>query len=108
MRQSTGNRPPAGSGFRLGLLTSAVATAVIGASPAASAGSMPTAGPATVGSAVTVYSGSLPNGATWKAELPANWNRTLLLYSHGYLPTFAGAPNVAWDAPDPQTGAALL
>jgi len=58
--------------------------------------------------AVTAYAGSLPDGATWTAEIPANWNGTLLLYSHGYLPTFAGVPNEARDAPDPQTGAALL
>lgn len=57
---------------------------------------------------VTAYSGSLPDGATWKAEVPSNWNGTLLLYSHGYLPTFAGVPNTAADAPDPATGQALL
>jgi dienelactone hydrolase len=58
--------------------------------------------------ATTTYTGSLPNGATWKAEIPAGWNGTLLLYSHGYLPTFAGAPNLPQNAPDPQTAAALL
>jgi dienelactone hydrolase len=108
MRQSTGIRLRAGSGPRLGLLISAVAMAVLGVSSTASAGSALATGPATTGPAVTAYSGSLPNGATWLAEIPANWNGTLLLYSHGYLPTFAGAPNVARNAPDPQTGAALL
>ena len=33
---------------------------------------------------------------------PANWNGTLLLYSHGY------GPLTAADAPDPTTQAALL
>ncbi|GAA1035779.1 alpha/beta hydrolase [Virgisporangium ochraceum] len=59
-------------------------------------------------SAATSYTGSLPNGTTWKADIPANWNGTLLLYSHGYLLTFAGAPNLPQNAPDPQTAAALL
>jgi dienelactone hydrolase len=82
------------------LLISVVVMSVFVVAPAASAQS-----PAAT---VTAYSGSLPNGTTWKAEIPADWNGTLLLYSHGYLPTFAGAPNLPADAPDPQTGAALL
>ncbi len=46
--------------------------------------------------------GTLADGATWIADVPANWNGTLLLYSHGY------GPLVAADAPDPNTQAALL
>jgi hypothetical protein len=46
--------------------------------------------------------GTLRDGATWIADVPANWNGTLLLYSHGY------GPLVAADAPDPTTQAALL
>ena len=57
---------------------------------------------------VSSYSGSLPNGTTWKADVPADWNGTLLLYSHGYLPTFVGAPNLPQNAPNPETAAALL
>jgi dienelactone hydrolase len=57
---------------------------------------------------VTSYDGSLPNGTTWQADVPANWNGTILLYSHGYLPTFAGAPNLPQNAPSPETAAALL
>lgn len=52
--------------------------------------------------ASTHYTGTLPDGATWIADVPASWNGTLLLYSHGYgnlLPA---------DAPDPNTGQALL
>jgi hypothetical protein len=48
------------------------------------------------------YTGTLPDGATWIADVPGNWNGTLLLYSHGY------GPLVAADAPDPTTQAALL
>lgn len=51
------------------------------------------------------YEGTLPNGATWIADVPATWNRTILLYSHGYNPFPA---NPARNAPDPATHAALL
>jgi hypothetical protein len=54
-------------------------------------------------SAATVHStGTLPDGATWIADVPANWQGTLLLYSHGY------GTLTAADAPDPGTQAALL
>jgi pimeloyl-ACP methyl ester carboxylesterase len=33
---------------------------------------------------VTTHSGSLADGATYLIEVPANWNGTLFLYSHGY------------------------
>ena len=48
------------------------------------------------------YTGTLANGTTWVADVPANWNGTLLLYSHGF------GPLTAADAPDPGTQAALL
>jgi predicted esterase len=54
---------------------------------------------------VRTLTGTLPDGATWKAEVPAAWNGTLLLYSHGYR--FPGA-NPAQDVGDPVTGAFLL
>lgn len=79
-------------------LVAATAAVVATVSPATSAAAPP----------VTSYSGSLPNGTTWKADVPANWNGTLLLYSHGYLPTFAGAPNLPQNAPGPEVAAALL
>lgn len=87
------------------LSVAVTASAVVPAS-ASTATAAPSSSAGT--STVTAYSGSLPDGATWKAEIPADWNGTLLLYSHGYLPTFAGTPNIAWDAPDPDTGKALL
>lgn len=55
---------------------------------------------------VTTLTGTLPDGATWKAEVPPNWNGTLLLYSHGYV--FPGRPNPALDVGNPATGTFLL
>ncbi|MCO6003670.1 hypothetical protein NE236_01640 [Actinoallomurus purpureus] len=46
--------------------------------------------------------GTLADGATWVADLPARWNGTLLLFSHGYGPT------VAQDAPSDDARTALL
>jgi hypothetical protein len=58
----------------------------------------------TQASAATTHStGTLRDGATWIADVPSNWNGTLLLYSHGY------GTLTAADAPDPPgTQAALL
>jgi pimeloyl-ACP methyl ester carboxylesterase len=44
---------------------------------------------------VTAHSGSLGDGATYLIEVPANWNGTLFLYSHGYV--IPGSPNPALD-----------
>ena len=41
---------------------------------------------------VTAHSGILGDGATFLLEVPANWNGTLLLYSHGYV--VPGDPNL--------------
>ena len=41
------------------------------------------------------FTGTLANGTTWVADVPANWNGILLLYSHGF------GPLTAADAPDP-------
>jgi hypothetical protein len=49
--------------------------------------------------------GTLPDGAAYRLQVPANWNGTLLLWSHGYR--FPGA-NPAETAPDPALGTALL
>ena len=48
------------------------------------------------------FTGTLADGTSWIADVPANWNGTLLLYSHGF------GPLTAADAPDPVTQAALL
>ncbi|MGD0196969.1 MAG: alpha/beta hydrolase [Solirubrobacteraceae bacterium] len=60
-----------------------------------------TAGGASAASS-THYTGTLPDGTIWIADVPSNWNGTLILYSHGF------GPLVAADAPDPVTQAALL
>lgn len=55
--------------------------------------------------AATRYDGVLPDGATWIADVPANWNGTVVLYSHGYNP---GPANPPVDSPDPAVAQALL
>jgi hypothetical protein len=52
--------------------------------------------------ATTHSTGTTSDGGTWIADVPSNWNGTLLLYSHGYGTL---SPQ---DAPDPNTQAALL
>src|SRR5229473_1500708 len=44
---------------------------------------------------VTTKTGRLADGATYLIEVPARWNGTLFLYSHGYVPP--GSPNPARD-----------
>lgn len=45
----------------------------------------------------------LPSGAEWRADMPAKWNGTLLLYSRGYAPV----PGKAESAPRQMTRALL-
>ncbi|MFF4120831.1 alpha/beta hydrolase [Streptomyces sp. NPDC001714] len=61
-------------------------------------------GPVTGAQATTAdhYSGTLSDGATWIADKPAQWNGSLLLFSHGFGPT------VAADAPSTAARQALL
>jgi hypothetical protein len=54
-----------------------------------------TAAAAASSAASTHYTGSLPDGATWVADVPASWNGTIILYSHGF------GPLTAQDAPNP-------
>ena len=51
--------------------------------------------PAPPALADTEYSGTLTNGTQWIAVVPDEWNGTLLLHSHGYLPSFVPFPNPA-------------
>ncbi|MBO1329944.1 alpha/beta fold hydrolase [Streptomyces sp. VRA16 Mangrove soil] len=74
----------------LAALTSAAVTAL--PLPTAQAG---TADPRSL-------TGTLPDGATWIADVPAHWNGTLLLFSHGFGPT------VAQDAPSDAVRTELL
>ncbi|WP_433122970.1 alpha/beta hydrolase family protein [Arthrobacter koreensis] len=53
---------------------------------------------------VTELGGTLANGATWAAEVPAGWNGKLVLYSHGFRP---GPDNPAWDPGFDSTAQAL-
>jgi hypothetical protein len=71
-----------------------VAAAVVVLAPASSGAQSPPC-PST-------YCGTTPDGGQWIADVPANWNGTLLLYSHGF-----GLP-LAADAPDLNTKQALL
>jgi len=64
------------------------------------------AAPISVAAAVTTHTGTLSDGATYKIEVPSNWNGTLLLYSHGYV--VPGSDNLALDVGDPLTGGFLL
>src|SRR4051812_4554197 len=48
------------------------------------------------------YTGTLPDGATWIADVPAGWHGPLVLYSHGF------GTLTAADAPDPGTAQELL
>lgn len=50
----------------------------------------------------THYTGTLPDGGSWIADVPSPWNGTLLLYSHGYGQTTPA------DSPDPVTQQDLL
>jgi pimeloyl-ACP methyl ester carboxylesterase len=56
--------------------------------------------------AIATHTGTFADGATYLIEVPANWNGTLLLYSHGYV--VPGTPNPSRDVGDPVTGAFLL
>jgi len=55
---------------------------------------------------VTTVANTLPDGATYLIQVPANWNGTLFLYSHGYV--VPGSANPAMDVGDPVTGAFML
>jgi len=55
---------------------------------------------------LTTKTGTFSDGATYRMQVPSNWNGTLFLYSHGYV--VPGSPNPATDVGDPATGAFLL
>lgn len=58
------------------------------------------------GSGVKTYRGKFSDGAKYLIQVPAKWNGTLVLYSHGYV--IPGFSNPAEDVGDPITGAYLL
>lgn len=61
----------------------------------------------TPASGTNTFQGALDR-ASYTIEVPSNWNGTLALYSHGYVPAFAQLLNPAPDAPDQLTEAKLL
>ncbi|WP_246101563.1 prolyl oligopeptidase family serine peptidase [Streptomyces cyaneus] len=54
----------------------------------------------------THLEGKLPSGAAYLMDVPADWNGTVLLFSHGYRP--AGSPSPGEDSPDSTTRDKLL
>ncbi|GGW95182.1 alpha/beta hydrolase family protein [Streptomyces lomondensis] len=68
--------------------------------------SLATALPAQAAATDTHLEGRLPSGAAYVMDVPASWNGTVLLYSHGYTP--AGAPNPAQNTPGPAARDKLL
>jgi len=88
--------------MRFKLRRTATATAAIALVAAGASLAVPGAARAAGAAPGTQVTGTLANGTGWIAEYPANWNGTLILYSHGF------GPLTAADAPDPNTQAALL
>lgn len=81
------------SNLSRGILSSALAAILMALLPASAA-------------AQQHITGTLSDGATYVIDVPASWNGTLLLYSHGYVAP--GDSNPALDVGDPLTGAYLL
>ena len=83
------------------MLTAGVRIGAVAAVAVVTGALMPVAA-AHAAPASRAYSGTLADGAAWVADVPATWNGTLILYSHGY------GPLTAKDAPDPATRQELL
>ena len=64
------------------------------------------AGTAAGSVSVTKFTGTFKDGATYLIEVPANWNGTLFLYSHGYV--VPGTNNPATDVGDQVTRGWML
>jgi len=91
----------------------ALSAALLAAGLSASAAPALAAGTATARTAATAaptaartLTGTFKDGATYEIQVPASWNGTLFLYSHGYVTP--GSPNPATDVGDPLTGGWLL
>jgi len=82
-----------------------LAGAVAAAGPAGAAPATTTC-PSPIVTGDTVLCGSFADGATYLIEVPPHWNKTLFLYSHGYVTP--GSANPATDVGDPVTGGWLL
>src|ERR1700683_3651720 len=88
-----------------GLGSCALAAGVIASAGPALATPSPTC-PSPIVTGDTVLCGTLADGAADLIEVPATWNKTLSLYSHGYVAP--GSANPADDVGDPVTGGWLL
>lgn len=76
---------------RMPVLASALCSALaFGAAAPAAAHAAASATPA-----AGHYTGTLADGATWTTDIPAAWNGTLILYSHGFGPTVVSPPPAA-------------
>jgi len=78
-------------------LSAALLSVAVAVSATASADTTPTAA-----ATATHYTGTLPDGTTWIADVPADWHGPLVLYSHGF------GHLTAQNAPNPTTAQALL
>ncbi len=91
-------------------VAAAIAPALLAAGLVAGVPAVASAGTASCPSPIvpgdTVLCGSLADGATYLMEVPPHWNKTLFLYSHGYVAP--GSANPATDVGDPITGSWLL
>jgi len=91
---------------RLPVLAVSATLLAAGAGLAAAPASGAVSSHASPAAAVTTLTGTFKDGATYKIEVPPEWNGTLFLYSHGYVTP--GSANPATDVGDPVTGAWLL
>lgn len=85
------------------LATAAFSPAAVAAPPAADAGTATNTDAQQA--PPTVATGTLDNGATWRAEVPADWNGKLVLFAHGFR---GGTDNPAWDKGFAPTAAELI
>jgi pimeloyl-ACP methyl ester carboxylesterase len=74
--------------FLLITCATAVAAAVAATAPSRADAPLPTC----TNASVTCKVGQTSDGSNWKIEVPPNWNGTLLLYSHGYVPPGPNPP----------------
>jgi hypothetical protein len=84
----------------------AAAAAVLAAGGFAAVPALASSGSGACATTARTLTGTLADGATYEIQVPANWNCTLFLYSHGYVAP--GSANPAQDVGDPVTGAYLL
>jgi pimeloyl-ACP methyl ester carboxylesterase len=84
----------------------AVCAVLLAAWGPAAAPSLASDGPGSCATTARTLTGTLADGATYLIQVPADWNCTLFLYSHGYVTP--GSSNPAQDVGDPVTGAWLL